>query len=151
MESIRNARKEKGWTQQQLADAIGVKRSVISKYESGAVDPPTSQLQAISDALGVSVGLLLGQESERVIIPGRLKIIEINDPDGKFIRYSIKAADEEAFNYGIQILENAGVRISDYTPQALILAALEHLNEDGQQKAVERIQELTEIPKYQRV
>ena len=36
------------------------------------------------------------------------------------------------------------------TPSERINAALDHLNDAGQQKAVERVEELTEIPKYQR-
>ena len=51
-ESIRKARKEKGWTQAQLADAIGVKRSVVSKYENGLIEPSISKLSEIDSALG---------------------------------------------------------------------------------------------------
>lgn len=51
-ESIRKARKEKGWTQAQLADAIGVKRSVVSKYENGLIEPSISKLSEIDAALG---------------------------------------------------------------------------------------------------
>ena len=36
------------------------------------------------------------------------------------------------------------------TPLGRISAALDKLNSDGQEKAAERIEELTEIPKYQR-
>ena len=35
------------------------------------------------------------------------------------------------------------------TPQLRIAAALDKLNEEGQEKAVERVEELTEIPRYQ--
>ena len=51
-ESIRKARKEQGWTQAQLADAIGVKRSVVSKYENGLIEPSISKLSEIDSALG---------------------------------------------------------------------------------------------------
>lgn len=50
---IRKARKEKGWTQAQLADAIGVKRSVVSKYENGLIEPSISKLSTIKEALGI--------------------------------------------------------------------------------------------------
>lgn len=36
------------------------------------------------------------------------------------------------------------------TSKERIISALDQLNADGQQKAVERVEELTEIPKYQR-
>lgn len=147
---IREVRKAAKITQEELAKVIGITHATLSRYESGAIDPPTSQLQAIAAALGVSVGRLLGQESERVIIPGRLKFVEVNDPESGFIRYNIEAADQEAFNYGLQILENAGVSVQAHTPHALVLAAMEKLNADGQQKVVERAEELTEIPRYRR-
>lgn len=147
---IRELRKAAGLTQEQLSARLSINRATLSKYESGDIDPPTSQLQAIAAALGVSVGRLLGQESERVIIPGRLKFVEVNDPESGFIRYNIEAADQEAFNYGLQILENAGVSVQAHTPQALVLAAMEKLNVDGQQKVVERAAELMEIPRYRR-
>lgn len=145
---IRELRKAAKITQEELAKAIGITHATLSRYESGAIDPPTSQLQAIAAALGVPVGRLLGQETERIIIPGRLKIVDINDPESGFFRYDIEAADEEALNYAYQILGRAGVSAQTHSPQALVLAAMEKLNNDGQQKAVERVEELTEIPRY---
>lgn len=145
---IRELRKAAKITQEELAKAIGITHATLSRYESGAIDPPTSQLQAIAAALGVSVGRLLGQETERIIIPGRLKIVDINDPESGFFRYDIEATDEEALNYAYQILGRAGVSAQTHSPQALVLAAMEKLNNDGQQKAVERVEELTEIPRY---
>ncbi len=147
---IREARKAAKLTQEELARTIGITHATLSRYESGAINPPASQLQAIASALGVSVGYLLGQESERVIIPGRLKLVEVNDPESGFIRYHIEAADQEAFNYGLQIFENAGISVLNSTPQALVLAAMDRLNYEGQQKLVERAEELTEIPKYKK-
>lgn len=146
---IRELRKAAKITQEELAKAIGITHATLSRYESGAIDPPTSQLQAIAAALGVPVGRLLGQETERIIIPGRLKIVDINDPESGFFRYDIEAADEEALNYAYQILGRAGVSAQTHSPQALVLAAMEKLNNDGQQKAAERVEELTEIPRYQ--
>lgn len=35
------------------------------------------------------------------------------------------------------------------TPKAQVNAAMDKLNDEGQQKAVERVEELTEIPRYQ--
>ena len=54
-ENIRKSRKKASITQEQLAKMIGVKRSVISKYENGMVDPSFSQLQRIADSLGINI------------------------------------------------------------------------------------------------
>lgn len=61
---IREARKTAGITQDGLAQALGVNRATISKYETGAIDLPMSQLQRIADALGVHVMDLLGVGEE---------------------------------------------------------------------------------------
>lgn len=50
-------------TQEQLAHTLGINRATLSKYESGAIDPPTSQIQSIAAALGVSPLYLLGDET----------------------------------------------------------------------------------------
>ncbi|MDE7002931.1 MAG: helix-turn-helix domain-containing protein [Oscillospiraceae bacterium] len=63
MEQIRIARRGRGWTQEQLAEAIGVKRSVISKYENGAISPSIDTIQRIAEALGADISYLLSGES----------------------------------------------------------------------------------------
>ena len=67
-ESIRKARKEKGWTQAQLADAIGVKRSVVSKYENGLIEPSISKLSEIDAALGTRLYFSWGTSWAKSII-----------------------------------------------------------------------------------
>lgn len=62
METIRHFRKGKGWTQEQLANAIGVKRAIISKYESGMVSPSYNMVQKIAAALDIPVTELVGDE-----------------------------------------------------------------------------------------
>ena len=62
----------------------------------------------------------------------------------------IEAADEEAYNYGLQIFQNGGLSIVTDTAEGRIITALERLNEKGQAIAVERVEELTKIPDYQR-
>lgn len=59
---IREARKAANMTQEQLARVIGINRATLSKYESGAIDPPTSQLQMIANALEVEPWELMGFE-----------------------------------------------------------------------------------------
>lgn len=61
-QKIREARKRAKFTQEALANALGVKRSVISKYETGAIVPSVDTLEKISIILGVPVGELMGLE-----------------------------------------------------------------------------------------
>lgn len=48
---IRQARKKKGWSQENLASEIGVSISVISDIENGKEDMPLSRLAVISNVL----------------------------------------------------------------------------------------------------
>lgn len=139
---------DKGATPTQVARDNGLTQQTVSHWKTRGSTPKAETVQRLADYFGVSVNYLLGLESERVIIPGRLKIVEIDDPESGLFRYDIEAADEEALNYAYQILGRAGVSAQTHSPQALVLAAMEKLNHDGQQKAVDRVQELTEIPRY---
>ena len=51
---VAEARKAKGWTQTQLAKAIGVSQGLVSTYENGA-HIPTETLKRIADALDVDI------------------------------------------------------------------------------------------------
>lgn len=50
---IRLARARAGWTQQDLAIAIGAETATVSKLEAGLMQPTTVRLQEIADVLGV--------------------------------------------------------------------------------------------------
>lgn len=58
-ERIRSARKSAGLTQVQLAEKSGVASISIHQYESGKRQPRIEQLQAIADALNISLDDLL--------------------------------------------------------------------------------------------
>ena len=55
LEAIRRFRKNRGFTQDQLAEMVGVKRSVISKYESGMISPSYVMINKIAAALDIPV------------------------------------------------------------------------------------------------
>lgn len=50
---IAQARMKKGWTQQQLADALGILQIQVSAWEGGRRTPKVKSLMRIGDALGV--------------------------------------------------------------------------------------------------
>lgn len=58
------ARGRKSLSQQELADAIGVSRKSMSRYESGLTLPRAGVLLRMSEVLGVDPGWLTGAESE---------------------------------------------------------------------------------------
>jgi transcriptional regulator with XRE-family HTH domain len=58
---IAQARLAKGWTQTQLADAIGVGQTQIANWESGFRKPKMDALMRIGAALGVDWTTLIEQ------------------------------------------------------------------------------------------
>jgi len=57
---IAELRAAKGMTQQKLADALEVSQRTVGHYEVGRIRLQVSGLQALAEALGVSVATLLG-------------------------------------------------------------------------------------------
>ncbi len=54
-------RKEKGYTQQYVADYLKIDRSNYSKYELGKLEPSIDMLIALSNLYGVSIDYLVGK------------------------------------------------------------------------------------------
>lgn len=62
-EKLQQLRKKKEITQEELAEAIYVSRTAISKWESGRGYPSIDSLKALSEFFGVTIdGLLSGEE-----------------------------------------------------------------------------------------
>jgi len=59
---IREVRRARNITQKELAEAIGVSATVISRYENGSVIPPSNRLRKIADYLQVSLAMLTGEK-----------------------------------------------------------------------------------------
>ena len=75
-EKLQELRKEKGLTQEELAEALFVSRTAISKWESGRGVPNIESLKAISKFFSVSIDELLSGE----------EILKIADEDNKHTR-----------------------------------------------------------------
>jgi transcriptional regulator with XRE-family HTH domain len=61
---IKRARKRRSWSQERLADALGTTRQNVLRWENGKHRPVDTMATAyaISEALGVTVDFLLGDE-----------------------------------------------------------------------------------------
>ena len=55
-------RKERGLTQEELGEALGVSNKTVSRWETGTYLPPVEMLQQLSDRYGVSINELLSGE-----------------------------------------------------------------------------------------
>ena len=122
-EKIKSFREKQGLTQKELGSLCGMADSAIRKYESGAVKPKMTTVSRIAKALGVET-----------------LILTKDDPNYP-ITFSIPISELESTMKTMFGTDDIHRRIS---------ASLTKLNSTGQQKAVERVEELTKIPDYQK-
>ncbi len=60
--NLKYLRKQKGWTQQEFADKLGIKRSLLGAYEEERAEPRTEVLEMVSDMYRVSIDDLLRRD-----------------------------------------------------------------------------------------
>lgn len=59
---LKELRNEKGMTQEQLGEKIGVSNKTISRWETGKYMPPVEYLNMLSDIYNISINEILGGE-----------------------------------------------------------------------------------------
>jgi len=96
---LRRIRLEKGLTQTQLGDKVGLSKRMMAHYEKHAIRPPTDKVALLAKALGVKVEDLLKDTSKN----------KSNGSDPKFSRKLEKAktlpnADKEVLTAMIDSL-----------------------------------------------
>lgn len=84
-ENIKRYRLEKGMTQEQLADIVGVSNQAVSKWECDSSIPDGLLFVPIADALGVTTDNLFGRETsyEKDIYRGIIKLIRQTPPENQ--------------------------------------------------------------------
>lgn len=159
-DKIKDARKAAGMTQKQLAEALGVSETYISQYERNARNPKLTTLFRIATALGCKIDDLHAVE---------LQAFDSPEAFHRAWAEGQKRAQEEGWpeiavayspNKGYTIIsggdglteEAIDIQRKDFRQsiEQSLLREFRRLNDAGQQKAIERVEELTEIPKYQR-
>lgn len=125
-EAIKKARTSAGLTQAELAEKLGVTPQAVSQYERNIKSPKIETIQKFADALGVSVWELGGRDT-----------IDHH----RFIRI-----DQNQIGSLAKIIEDNTV---ENETLELLKGAFYKLNPEGQAKALERVRELSEVPRYQ--
>ena len=128
LDGIRKARKAAGFTQETLAKKLCVTRSLISKYENGTISPTLGQLAKIALALNTTVSEMVGPDWSG---------IDTSDAMAPFPTFTDTVM--------VELIEKA-----QQERKAQLIASFDKLNEDGQQKAIERVEELAEVPRYRK-
>ena len=86
-------RKNKGLTQEQLAERLGVTNKTISRWETGKYMPDLSLLKPLSDELGITLNELLSGEkleNEKIIENAEISLINTIDYTDKKIKKTKK-------------------------------------------------------------
>lgn len=65
-ENIKYLRKKLGLTQEQFAERIDIKRSLVGAYEEGRADPRISNLIRMANVFGTSVDILINKDVSRL-------------------------------------------------------------------------------------
>lgn len=125
---LKELRIKAGYTQQEVADILGVTKSTISKYEKGLRGINSNHFEKLSE---------LYQVEPIYIITGKS-----NREWQEQIDRNVNQSQDEERTYWESVLLSDAVRS--------LIPLLDKLNNDGQQKAVERVEELTEVPRYRR-
>ena len=132
-ENIKRIRKEKGLTQKQLGEKCKMSESTLRQYELGFRNPKLQTLAKIAAALDVSANDLLESSLDGTPLYEVFKDVSISDsPEGR--RY---------------INSELTIQVEDWQQIDIeLVKTFKKLNEAGKTKAIERISELTEIPRY---
>lgn len=60
---IKKLREQKGMKQKELAEEMGIERSTIAKWETGATNPATEKLPKLARILGCTIDALFEGKS----------------------------------------------------------------------------------------
>lgn len=98
-DKIKECRKRKGLTREQLADALGIQARTLGSYEQETRSLPLDTLTAIADYFNVTTDYLLGRDMNRQEIPEPTSIAAHETSDMKPISEDrIKELIAEAFS-----------------------------------------------------
>lgn len=123
-EKIIKLRKQKGWSQEELAMMLGISRQSVSKWESMASIPDLDKIIKLSEIFGVSTDYLLKNNLEEENELNERKLIADAEPMEVGRKVSIEEADKymktaEEASWKIA----AGVSACILSPVALIIFA----------------------------
>ena len=87
-ENIRVMRREKGLTQEQLAEVMGVSTASVSKWETGVAAPELGMLAALADFFEMSIDALIGHTVDKAQLQEKvatIKALSLGNEDKKAI------------------------------------------------------------------
>ena len=143
---------QKGVTPSAVMKSIGLNKSSATYWKKGSM-PTSSTIQKLADYFGVSCGYLLGKRGVEEYYK-EFEKTKSGDFSTFFDSEDIVISKQEAMRFTNYLFQNAGAEQASEAKQSLainmekLMSAFEQLTVEGQQKAIERVEELTEIPRY---
>ena len=133
-ENLKNVRKQRGITQEELAEILGVSRQAISKWESDNGYPETEKLLLLSKTLNISLDYLMNDASEMqkkeqteeksVVIAQSGKIaITTHDKQNVIVCHSVKSSKITGFLSTLSFTNSSFTELN-----SSLLAAERYLN-----------------------
>ncbi len=149
-EMIRNKRKEKNMTQQELGNLLNVSPQMIAQYENDRRKPKIETLRKICIAMHISISEL-GDDI--------WKYYSVEDFQGDFAKLGNKISitisskmpdrrEEKKRNELIKTFNELSSHGKEEAPH--LLNAFSSLNSTGQNEAVKRVKELSKIEGYRK-
>ena len=108
-ERFQRLRKERGLTQDRIAEAVNVSSQAVSKWENDINMPDITLLLPLSELLGVTTDELLGKEKHEVML--------IEDPE--------KKKDIMKMMFRVKVNTTEGDKVNIQLPMALIKIAID--------------------------
>lgn len=119
-------RKQKGWSQEELAEQLGVSRQSISKWESMQMVPSLDKIVKLAEVFAVSTDFLLREEIEdpNLVKPVPAESVQQGEPAhvvsmeeaNAFLSLSRRRARRHAWGVGLLIAAFIFVSLSSITP-----------------------------------
>jgi transcriptional regulator with XRE-family HTH domain len=73
---LKELRKQKSWTQKELANQIDIRFAQLNKYECGMHIPPIEKLVQLGDVLGVTLDYLIMGNRDQIQTLHNMRLIE---------------------------------------------------------------------------
>lgn len=134
---LRKARIAAGMSRKALAKKANIPYTTYTNYETGYREPRSEALAQIADALGVDMAYFYTDDVVATI---------------KNLRKALEATQTDSV-LGVPLINNAKevmVRGLEQKQGDRLNAAFNALNREGREKAIERVEELAEVPRYRK-
>ena len=160
--NIRNFRKNKGFTQEELAGILGVTPQAVSRWESEAGLPDVSMIVPIAQTLGITTDALLGYQQqsrdERItqkILEKAAELEDVSNPGASELRvceYLAEEVGKNPMNYDVVLAYVQRVAgLSYYIDMQKLLAdepeRARAILEDGIRKGINIIRYCSDVKK----